>query len=422
MQQTVRRNLSFISPEDLYIVTGATYFHDVVRQIKTIHPKLEANIIVEPAAKNTAPALEFALRSLKVAPDELFLVTPADHIIAPVEKYREHVLAACQFAQKGFLVTFGIRPSRPETGYGYIKTQGSIVEKFVEKPDLKTAQKYVQSGDYFWNSGMFLFSAVTFHEEMRKHCPEIATASFEAMPSISIDYAVMEKSDRVAMVPLDLTWSDIGSWENVYELLEKDEQQNAIQGDAVTLQTTNSLILAQSRLVATIGVRDLLVVETEDVVLVADKKEAQQVRQIVDQLKHLGKKEAREHLTTQRPWGAYTVLLEGERYKIKKIQVHPQQKLSLQMHYHRSEHWVIVSGTAKVTIQDKETIVHEGESIFVPKSAIHRVENPGKVVLEIIEVQVGEYLGEDDILRLEDIYGRLKEEEVFKILVDTSSK
>lgn len=418
----MRRNLSFISPEDLHIVTGVAYFHDVAQQIKAIHPKLEANIIVEPAAKNTAPALEFALRKLNPAPDALFLVTPADHIIAPVAKYQEHVLEACQFAQKGFLVTFGIRPTRPETGYGYIKAKGFAVEKFVEKPDLKTAQKYLQAGDYFWNSGMFVFSAATFREELHKHCPEIATASFEAMPSISIDYAVLEKSERVAMVPLEVTWSDIGSWENVYELLDKDEQQNAIQGDAVTLHTTNSLILAQSRLVATIGVKDFLIVETEDVVLIADKKEAQQVKQIVEQLKHLGKKEAREHLTTQRPWGAYTVLMEGDRYKIKKIQVQPQQKLSLQMHYHRSEHWVIVSGTAKVTIQDKETIVHEGESIFVPKSAIHRVENPGKVVLEIIEVQVGEYLGEDDILRLEDIYGRLKEKDAFKILVDTSAK
>lgn len=414
LQKTIRRNLKVCS--DLYILTNETYYHDVLNQVAELFPALRENILLEPACKNTAPAIAFALSTLESRGDEIFLVTPSDHMISPDARYKQCIEEAEALAREGFLVTFGVRPTRPETGYGYLKTNGRIVERFVEKPDIKKAQEYLEQGEYFWNAGMFAFSAATFQQEAIKHMPDLVEKPFSSLPSISLDYALMEKSDRVAMVPLDLTWSDIGSWENVYEFLDKDSSQNVTKGDVLPFETTNSLIFAENRLVTTIGLDNMLVIETDDVVLIARKEDSQKVKEVVGQLKDLGKKEVHEHLTIHRPWGSYTVLTEGKRHKIKRIAVHPNQKLSLQMHYHRSEHWVVVSGTAKVVIGDAETIVHEGESIFVPKSSIHRVENPGKVLLEIIEVQVGEYLGEDDIIRLEDVYGRLKDEEAFALL------
>lgn len=415
LQKTLRRNLEIA--DSLYIITNEAYFHEVLRQAREIDPRLESNIILEPERKNTAPAIAYAFQ--QIDDDGVFLITPADHMISPKEKYREAAQKAEERALKGDLVTFGVRPTRPETGYGYLKARDGRVERFVEKPDYKNACRYLESGDYFWNSGMFAFTKEAFEREARVHAPELIGRPFSAMPDISLDYAIMEKSGNVAMIPLELTWSDIGSWENVYDFLEKDSDENATRGNVVAVDTTNSLIYAENRLVSTIGLDNMLVVETDDAVLVAQKEASQQVKEIVGKLKKLGKKEASEHLTVRRPWGSYTVLMEGERYKIKRIEVSPLQKLSLQMHYHRSEHWVVVSGTAAVTIGEKERVVHEGESIFVPKSAIHRVENPGKVPLEIIEVQVGEYLGEDDIVRFEDVYGRLKEEEAFKVLQKT---
>lgn len=412
LQKTVRRNMRFINPENLYIMTNEAYYHDVSRQISEIYPDLKQNILLEPNCKNTAPAIAFALETLKPNDEDIFLITPSDHMISPEKKYVAYLKQAEKLAKQGYLVTFGIHPTRPETGYGYIKAYGQDVEKFVEKPTLKTATEYLEEGDYYWNSGMFAFSAATFRQEAEKHCKELIDKPFSEMPEISIDYALMEKSDRVAMLPLELSWSDIGSWDNVYEMLEKDAQNNVTQGDVYPTDTYGSLIYAESRMVSTIGVEDLLVIETEDVVLIANKDESQRVKDMVCELKELGKKEVHSHTTTNRPWGSYTVLMDSERHKIKRIYVKPKQKLSLQMHYHRSEHWVVVCGTAKVTIGDEEKIVHEGESIFVPKSSIHRVENPGKVALEIIEVQVGEYLEEDDIVRLEDVYGRLKEDPV----------
>lgn len=407
LQLTVRRNLEIFG-DQLYILTNASYYHDVLSQVQEISPGLKEKILLEPASKNTAPAIAFALEILQPSDDEIFLITPSDHLITPQHLYTDAITKAVQLAEQDFLVTFGVRPTRPETGYGYLKAYGTLVERFVEKPNSVTAQQYVSSGEYFWNAGMFCFSAGSFYREAKQHMPSLVKKSFTEMSPISLDYALMEKSEHVAMVPLDLTWSDIGSWENVYELLPKDEKGNAILGDVHTCNTTDSLIYAESRLVATIGLDHLVVIETDDSVLIARKEDSQQVKEMVDKLKTLGKKEVHEHLTGHRPWGRYTVLQEGDRHKIKRICVQPKQKLSLQMHYHRSEHWVVVSGTAQVTIGDRETIVHEGESIFVPKSAVHRVENPGIVPLEIIEVQVGEYLGEDDIIRFEDVYGRIK--------------
>lgn len=412
LQKTLHRLLGFLLEEEIIILTHADFHHIVAKQVREIKPKLEKQIMLEPDSKNTAPAITYALKEMR--DEDLILVAPSDHIISPEEKFIAAIKNATVYAKDGKIVTFGIRPTRPETGYGYISTEG----KFVEKPDLETARKYVADGDHFWNSGMFLFSKKTYVEELRKYSAEVASildnAPFVDVPSISVDYAVMEKSDKIKMLPLECSWSDVGSWEDIYDLLEQDENNNALHGNVVALETTNSLVYADKRLVSTIGVENLVIVETEDAVLIADKEKAQQVRGIVDKLE--GRREVQEHLTMHRPWGSYTVLEEGSRYKIKRIYVHPLQKLSLQMHYHRSEHWVVVSGTANVTIQDKVSIVHEGESIFVPKSSIHRVENPGKVPLEIIEVQVGEYLGEDDIVRLEDIYGRIKEKESFELL------
>lgn len=406
LQKTIRRNLALVSPEDLYILTGDPYLIEVATQAKEVGGFLESHVLKEPLSKNTAPAIALALQLIESEQDELFFFCPSDHMIAPVESYCSSIKQAEALAREGFLVAFGVRPTRPETGYGYLKANGSQVEKFVEKPNIKQAQAYLESGGYFWNAGMFAFTKKTFHEEALKYCPEIAEGFFAKMPPLSIDYALMEKSDRVAMIPLELTWSDIGSWENVYEMLDKDADFNAIQGDVCTVDTKNSLIFAESRHVSTIGLDDVLVIETGDAVLVANKGRSQEVKDIVGKLRDLGKKEVQEHLTARRPWGDYTVLLEDGRYKIKRILVHPKQKLSLQMHYHRSEHWVVVSGTAKVTIGEIEQIVHEGESIFVPKSSVHRLENPGIVSLQIIEIQVGEYLGEDDIVRFEDVYGR----------------
>lgn len=411
LQKTLHRLLGFLLEKDIIIVTHADFYHIVAKQVREIKPNLEQQIILEPEPKNTAPAIVFAIKDMD--DDEVILVAPSDHIISPEEQFQAEVERAKIFAKDGKIVTFGVRPTRPETGYGYIK-EG----KFIEKPDFETAKRYIAEGSYYWNSGIFLFTKKTIKEELTKYAKEVAALfedePFADAPSLSIDYAVMEKTDRLTLIPLDCSWSDVGSWEDMYGLLPKDETKNVLQGNVVALETTNSLVYADKRLVSTIGIDNVVIIETEDAVLIASKDRTQLVRDVVDKLE--GKREVQEHLTMQRPWGSYSVLEEGVRYKIKRICVKPLHKLSLQMHYHRSEHWVVVSGTANVTIQDKETIVHEGESIFVPKSSIHRVENPGKVPLEIIEVQVGEYLGEDDIVRLEDIYGRIKEQETFELL------
>jgi mannose-1-phosphate guanylyltransferase/mannose-6-phosphate isomerase len=324
-------------------------------------------------------------------------------------------------AREGNIVTFGIQPTKAETGYGYIeageqRTTGLRIKSFKEKPDLKTAQTYLEKGNYYWNSGLFAFTLDTFFAELQKHSPEIYTKSsagfremsqnFAGMPNISIDYALAEKSDRIVVIPMDLTWNDVGSWDALYEVLPKDETGNVKQGDCIIIDCQDSLIIGRDRLIAGIGLEETIVVETDDVIVVAKKGETQKVKDLVDRLKMLKRKEAEEHTTTYRPWGSYTVLGDGPGYKMKRISVAPGQRLSLQMHYHRSEHWIVTKGTAKVTIGQEEKMVHENESVFVPKSTKHRLENPGRVALEIIEVQNGTYLEEDDIVRFEDIYGR----------------
>jgi mannose-1-phosphate guanylyltransferase/mannose-6-phosphate isomerase len=425
LQKTIERFNGYCPLSDLLIVTNHAYFHLVKSQVREIAPELEKQILVEPERRNTAPAIALAIAYLQkekgLSPEESVLVCSSDHLISPPEKFLEAVTNGENFAKKGVHVIFGVRPHKPETGYGYIKTGNSLsdeiseVEQFVEKPNLELAQKYLLDGHYLWNSGIFLFQLKTLLEEMQQYSPlifekmqnyDLCLADFAELPDISIDYALMEKSKKTVVIPLETTWSDVGSWDSVYELLEKDENQNVKIGNILDIDTQNCLIMGGKRLISTIGLNDLLVIETEDALFIGKKGESQRVKNLVEELKKRNAKEPFENLTSHRPWGKFTVLEEGNRYKIKRIVVDPGERLSLQMHYHRSEHWVVVKGTAKVTIGEKELLVHENESVFVPKSEVHRLENPGKIALELIEVQVGEYVGEEDIVRFEDIYGR----------------
>ncbi|HEY3425978.1 MAG TPA: mannose-1-phosphate guanylyltransferase/mannose-6-phosphate isomerase, partial [Negativicutes bacterium] len=407
------------------VVTNQEYVHLVRTELIAVKAQ-EAHILLEPIARNTAPAVAFAARycleQLGCQPDEILYVTPADHIIRSIETFTENVRQAIGLAKMGKIVTLGIQPNRPEIGYGYIQAgkpfgDGFAVKSFCEKPNLQAAEAYLAAGNYFWNSGMFAFTIHCFMGELQAYQPEVyksaesglaeMTANFAQLPNISIDYAIAEKSAELVMLPITAQWNDIGSWDAIYDVLDKDADGNAVKGDCIPLECSNTLILGHSRLIAGIGLEDILVVETDDVIVVAKKGESHKVKSLVCQLKAKGRVEADEHTTVYRPWGFYTVLGFGPGYKMKKIVVNPGEILSLQMHYHRSEHWIIIGGTAKVTIGDTEQMVHENESIFVPQTTKHRVENPGKLPLQIIEVQNGSYLGEDDIVRFNDRYGRV---------------
>tara|TARA_R110001592_G_scaffold66495_3_gene204213 strand:- start:9847 stop:11256 length:1410 start_codon:yes stop_codon:yes gene_type:complete len=400
-----------------------------LRQLQLDH----ASIILEPVGRNTAPAI--ALAALQLADkdqDPLLLVLAADHLIHDTNAFHRSILAAVPLAEAGKLVTFGIVPTQPETGYGYIQQGNALgkdaceIRRFVEKPDLETARDYIESGEYLWNSGMFIFRASRFLEELGRHRPDILAACQQSMeqstqdmsfirinaeafgqcPDESIDYAVMEHTSEGAMVKLDAGWSDIGSWSSLWEAEQKDHSGNSLNGDVIALDTANSLVRADSRLVATLGVNNLVIVETKDAVLIANKDRAQDVKIIVDQLKLHGRQEHTAHREVYRPWGVYDLIDSGHRYQVKRITVKPGAKLSVQMHHHRAEHWVVVSGTAKVTNGDKTYLVTENQSTYIPIGQIHSLENPGVINLELIEVQSGSYLGEDDITRIEDVYGR----------------
>jgi mannose-1-phosphate guanylyltransferase/mannose-1-phosphate guanylyltransferase/mannose-6-phosphate isomerase len=403
----------------------------LAEQLWELHAK-PAAIILEPIGKNTAPAVALAALSAQ-SPDDVLLVLPADHVINNLAAFHTAVNQARELAEQGYLVTFGIVPTEPETGYGYIKRasspQGAAfnVEAFVEKPDLETAKHYLQTGDYFWNSGMFAFKAGVylaelekFHPTMLATCKRALSAAkidldfvrlnkeiFSTCPSDSIDYAVMEKTDKAVVIPLDADWNDVGSWSALWDVTDKDGSGNAINGDVLTVDTQNSYIHAGSRLVAAIGVRDLVIIETADAVMVAPKDRVQEVKDIVAQLKNLGRKEANIHRKAYRPWGHYDSVDNGERHQTKRIVVKPGARLSLQKHHHRAEHWVVVKGTALVTKGEEKLLISENESIYIPLGIIHCLENPGVIPLEIVEVQSGSYLGEDDIVRIDDSYGRV---------------
>jgi mannose-1-phosphate guanylyltransferase/mannose-6-phosphate isomerase len=440
-QQTVDRSLKLVGTLDnLIISTNKNYLFLIKNQLKELLGNIKDNyhIILEPVSKNTAPAIalsiKYLIEKLNSSEEEIVFIFPADHIIEPEDKFIEYARHAEELAQQNFIVTFGIKPYKPETGYGYIEAdlKTSIgraykVKKFHEKPDKHTAVKYLELGNYYWNSGIFVFKIKTFLEDLKKYAPKIyeliegysygdllKPENFEKMPNISIDYALMEKTNKSVVIPLDIIWSDVGSWDSVYEVLEKDNNNNVKIGEVVDMYTKNSLIIGSNRLIATIGVEDLIIVETDDVILITKKGLSQKVKTLVEKLKAHPKYRTltETHKVVYRPWGFYKELETSERYKIKKIVVNPGESLSLQFHYHRSEHWVVVRGTAKVILEDengdlKEYFVHENESIYVPKTRKHRIINPGKIPLEIIEVQVGEYVGEDDIVRLEDDYNRI---------------
>jgi len=424
LAQTVGRFLPLVKPSDIIIVTNIEYLHHVKAETSACGAA-DAHILLEPVGRNTAPAIALAARycmdELGSGDEEALLVTPSDHIISPSQSFLATVSTALGLVDLGKIVTFGIVPDKPETGYGYIQAggpcgDGFVVDSFREKPDRATAEEYLQAGNYYWNSGMFAFTIGHLRQAFLDCQPEIAALMnnpfaevlerFAAMPDISFDYAVAEKSRHVVTIPLTAYWNDIGSWDAIYEVLDKDSSENAVRGDCLAIDCSKTLLLGQNRLLAAIGLEDLLVVETDDVILVAQKGQSQKVKELVTELKLRQRREVHEHTTTFRPWGSYTVLGEGPGYKIKKIVVTPGQQLSLQLHYHRSEHWIVIGGTAKVTIGETEQMVHDNESVFVPPSTKHRLENPGRVPLEIIEVQNGKYLEEDDIVRFDDIYGR----------------
>ncbi|WP_238483948.1 mannose-1-phosphate guanylyltransferase/mannose-6-phosphate isomerase [Vibrio salinus] len=391
------------------------------------------SIILEPAGRNTAPAIALAAHSV-AKNDPLLLVLPADHLIQEPEKFIEAINKAIPLANSGEMVTFGVVPQHAHTGYGYIKQgsaieQGFTVETFVEKPDKTTAQQYLESGNYYWNSGIFLFKASKYISELKKYRPDINNACSQALvdssidsdkdfirinkqifldcPSESIDYAVMESTSNAVVVPLDAGWSDVGSWSALWDVSEKDDQGNATYGDTIQIDSKDCFIRSESRLVATIGLENMAVIETKDAVLVAHQDKVQDVKAIVAKLKEASRSEHILHREVYRPWGKYESIDNGTRYQVKHIMVKPGEKLSLQMHHHRAEHWIVVSGTAKVTNGDKTFLVTENESTYIPVGTVHALENPGKVPLEMIEVQSGSYLKEDDIVRFEDRYGRL---------------
>ena len=434
LQDTVGRlsNMPEIAPP--LMVANVEHRFMIAEQMREIGVTPRA-IVLEPVGRNTAPAIAVAaLMLVRDEPEALMLVLPADHLIGDIPAFHAAIRVAAEAARNGHLATFGIVAATPETGYGYIRKGASLadtagasqVAAFVEKPDLATAKTYVQAGDYYWNSGMFLFRAADFLTELEKLRPDILEASraaldqakndldfvrldptaFEACPSESIDYAVMEKTQCAAVVPADIAWNDIGAWSALWEVAAKDEAGNATRGDVMLENAHNNFIRAESRMVAALGVDDLVVVETADVVLVAKKDQVQDVKKLVDRLKAEQRAEHLIHKQVYRPWGWYEGIDDGERFQVKRIMVKPGEKLSLQMHHHRAEHWIVVSGTARVTCGDTVTLLTENQSTYIPLGTSHRLENPGKIDLHMIEVQSGSYLGEDDIVRFEDIYQR----------------
>lgn len=435
-QQTLER-LVFEGMEPPVVVSNQEHRFIVQEQLEALNLKTQS-ILLEPFGRNTAPAVAIAaMKLLSEGRDELLLILPADHVIDDQRAFQRALALATNAAEKGEMVLFGIPADRPETGYGYIKSgderglpDGVIrVERFVEKPDEARAQQFVEEGGYFWNSGMFLFRASRFLEELKKHDADIYdtcllalersqhdgdlinidAATFECCPDNSIDYAVMEKTRRACVVPLAAGWNDVGSWSSIWEVHDKDADGNVTMGDVVVHDSHNCLVHGNGKLVSVVGLEDIVVVETKDAMMIAHKDRVQDVKKVVNQLDAAGRSETQNHCQVYRPWGSYDSVDMGGRFQVKHITVKPGARLSLQMHHHRAEHWIVVSGTAQVTCDDKTFLLTENQSTYIPIASVHRLANPGKIPLEIIEVQSGSYLGEDDIERLEDVYGRTTE-------------
>ncbi|MBP4044676.1 mannose-1-phosphate guanylyltransferase/mannose-6-phosphate isomerase [Chromobacterium violaceum] len=429
LQKAFLRAASLANTKHIITVTNKELLFRTVEEFDSINARnIETSFILEPIGKNTAAAIAIATIQVmkRFGHDAIMLVLAADHLISKKASFELAVDAACKLAIDQKLVTFGIKPDYPETGYGYIEGNGNNVIRFVEKPSKEKAEEYVSKENYYWNSGIFCFQAGAMLSEMEKHCPEIlkhAQTSYSAaiiddekieltleefskIPENSIDYAVMESSKNIAVIPCEIGWSDIGSWNALAELIESDPSGNRIDGEAIVHNTKNCVIQSENRLIATVGVEDLVIIDTADALLVAKKDNSQDVKHIVSNLKKQDHDAHKVHNTVQRPWGSYTVLGDGENFKLKRIEVKPGASLSLQLHHHRSEHWIVVRGMARVVNGDKEFFVRTNESTYIPAGQQHRLENPGILDLVMIEVQTGNYLGEDDIVRLQDKYGR----------------
>lgn len=434
LQVTVARCAGIAGVEDPIVLCKEEHRFLVGEQLQQIGVKAGA-IILEPVGRNTAPAVAVAaLQAMVRGDDPVLLILPADHVVTDPQSFRQAVLIGAELASAGRLITFGIVPGCPETGYGYIRkgegvdggTGAFLVDSFVEKPDQTTARQYLASGDYLWNSGMFMFRASVLLAEVEKFAPEIMTAcraafeqknldldfvrlnreAFTRCPDDSIDYAIMEKTSAAVVIPLDCGWSDVGSWASLHEVSASDGDGNVIKGDVIVKDTSGCCIRSESRLVTTVGLRDHIVIETSDAVVVAPLDRSQDVKTIVEHLRAANRPETTLHRRVYRPWGSYEGVDFSDRFQVKRITVKPGGCLSLQMHHHRAEHWVVVSGTARVTVGDKVVTVSENQSTYIPVGEKHRLENPGIINLELIEIQTGAYLGEDDIVRFDDVYGR----------------
>ncbi len=429
LQETVLR---LGNVEEVAVICNEDHRFLVAEQMRSIHQK--CSILLEPVGRNTAPAIAIAaIEAAKAGKEnEALLVLSSDHVIKDTDAFKKVISAAESLVAEGNLVTFGIVPNKPEVGYGYIKAGSSVgengfaVAEFVEKPNAETAQEYLDSGSYYWNSGMFMFTAKRYLEELKAYRPDILAACEAAMaetqsdldfvrvdkdaftncPDESVDYAVMEKTDKAVVIPLDAGWSDVGSWSALWEIKDKDINGNVFEGDVIAHSTNNSMVVSNERLVATLGVDDLIIIDTKDALMVAHKDAIQDVKQLVNSIKDAGREEHKVHREVYRPWGKYDSIDNGARYQVKRITVKPGEKLSVQMHHHRAEHWIVVSGTASVTCGEETFLLSENQSTYIPLGEVHCLENPGKVELELIEVQSGSYLGEDDIVRFVDQYGR----------------
>ncbi|MBI2082650.1 MAG: mannose-1-phosphate guanylyltransferase/mannose-6-phosphate isomerase [Deltaproteobacteria bacterium] len=426
LQITARRILSRISPQQVTTITHLDHLHEVHQQLQAVHQDLTKQIFAEPEARNTLPAIAWATGFLhQKDPEALIMVFPSDHLIQGEEALHSSLSKAVSIARDGYLVTLGIRPTGPATGYGYIcagqalnGTEAFRIQSFTEKPDSETAHSFIKNGHYYWNAGIFAFAAKTFQEELKSIHPEIyemmqkwihkRELSYGSLPHLSIDYGIMEKTKKGAIIPADISWSDLGSWEAVYEHSNKDTSDNLIQGNVVVSDCHDSLFVSREGCLAAIGLSGMAVVQTEGATFISPLNRTSEVKKIVEQMvKGQNKNLTEGYSTITRPWGSFTVLVERENFKVKKIVVRPGQKLSLQQHRHRAEHWVVIEGTARVINGDKELLLETNESTYISKGNKHRLENPGATPLVIIEVQTGTYVGEDDIERFEDLYGRI---------------
>ena len=430
IQDTIKRLLPQLDADTIRIICGEEHFFEIARHLEEIDVPSDGKIIAEPCGRNTAPAILLGILDiLKKEKDAVVLIFPSDHVIRDVSAFQGQLQRAISLAMKNYIVTFGIKPASPETGYGYIeggkKANGGafFVKRFVEKPDEKTARAYVRAGNFYWNSGMFAFKASVMVKEFKAYQPAllkklqkissedtISSDAYSELPDISIDYAIMEKTRKGIVLPSDFGWSDIGSWKSLYDFLPKGDNNNVVEGDVILKETRNCFIRGDNRLIVVNDLENIVVVETPDTVFVSDLEKSKNVKSIVSELKEQGRPEYKAHTTVYRPWGTYTVLEENKNTKIKRIVVYPGAKLSLQMHHHRREHWIVVHGTAKIVNGDQTIILEENQSTYVPKATRHRLENPGKIPLHLIEVQNGPYLEEDDIVRFDDDFGRMKKE------------